>query len=106
MILCVSTQCSIKAEFVAACDAGKMILYLCSLLQELNINQHEATVLYAKTIEVPIMMAKAQQPTQCTQHVNIKHFSLLQWVKKDLMILTDISTNDNCADTLTKPLLG
>ena len=37
---------SSEAEFVAACDAGKYILYLRSLLEEIGLCQEDATVLY------------------------------------------------------------
>ncbi len=29
-----------------------------------------------------LMMANAQQPTKCTRHIEIKHFTLLDWVEK------------------------
>ena len=37
---------SIETEFVAACDAGKYILYLQSLLEEIGLRQEEATVIW------------------------------------------------------------
>jgi hypothetical protein len=50
------------------------------------------------------MMANAQQPTKRTRHMDIKHFALLDWVEQDLITLQDISTHDNAADAMTKPL--
>ncbi len=50
------------------------------------------------------MMANAQQPTRRTRHMDIKHFALLDWVEQDLLILEQISTNDNAADAMTKTL--
>ena len=37
---------STEAEFVAACDGGKYILYLRSLLEEIGLQQEDATILY------------------------------------------------------------
>ena len=37
---------STETEFAAACDAGKHILYLCSLLEEIGLRQTDATILY------------------------------------------------------------
>ena len=37
---------SIEAEFVAACEAGKYILYLHSLLEEIGLQQEDATIIY------------------------------------------------------------
>jgi hypothetical protein len=50
------------------------------------------------------MMANAQQPTRRTRHLDIKHFALLDWVERDLILLKTISTSDNAADAFTKPL--
>mmetsp|Transcript_22056 Transcript_22056/g.31605 ORF Transcript_22056/g.31605 Transcript_22056/m.31605 type:complete len:99 (+) Transcript_22056:1159-1455(+) len=47
-------------------------------------------------------MANAQQPTRRTRHMDIKHFSLLDWVGRDLIILQAIATADNAADAMTK----
>jgi len=48
-----------EADFIAACDAIKMILYFRSLLQELNIDQSHTTVMYEDTVSAPLM-ANAQ----------------------------------------------
>ena len=37
---------STEAEFVAACEAGKCILYLRSLLQKIGLRQDQATIIY------------------------------------------------------------
>ena len=92
-----------EAEFVAACDAGKIILFFRSLLEDLGIPQATATVLYEDN-NGALMMANAQQPTRRTRHIDIKHFSILDWVERDLLILQAISTHDNAADAMTKCL--
>jgi len=52
---------STEAEFTAACDAGKMILFFRSILDDLGYEQADATVLYEDN--GALMMANAQQPT-------------------------------------------
>jgi hypothetical protein len=94
---------STEAEFVAACDAAKMILFFRSILEDLGIPQEEVTVLYEDN-NGALMMANAQQPMRRTRHLDIKHFSLLDWVEKDLSILKAISTHDNASDAMTKML--
>jgi hypothetical protein len=94
---------STEAEFTAACDAGKMILFFRSLLQDLNIEQTQATILYEDN-NGALMMANAQQPTRRTRHMDIKKFALLDWVEEDIMILQSIKTAENAADGMTKPL--
>ncbi len=92
-----------EAKFVAACDAAKMILFFRSILEDLGIPQEEATVLYEDN-NGALMMANAQQLTRRTRHMDIKHFSLLDWVERDMTILHGISTHDNAADAMTKML--
>ena len=90
-----------EAEFTAACDAGKAILYVRSILDEINLPQDQATTLFIDN-NGALMMGNAQQPTRRTRHMELKKFALLDWVKHDLIIMRRISTKDNCADGLTK----
>jgi len=94
---------STEAEFTAACDAGKLILFLRSILEDLGLEQKNATVLYEDN-NGALMMANAQQPTRRTRHMDIKKFALLEWVEQDLLILQSVCTAENAADGLTKPL--
>ena len=94
---------STEAEFIAACDTAKMILFFRSLLDELGLPQTHATVLFEDNTGA-LLMANAQQPTRRTRHIEIKHFALLDWVEQDLLTLQSISTHDNAADAMTKTL--
>lgn len=94
---------STETEFVAACDAAKLILFFRSLLDDLGIPQTQATIIYEDN-KGALMMAIAQQPTRQTRHLDIIHFILLDWVERDLIILKTISTSDNAADAFTKLL--
>ena len=94
---------STQAEFSAACDAGKCILYVRSLLQEIGLPQDKATTLYINN-NGALLMANAQQPTRRTRHVEIKKFLLLEWVENDIIELQRITTSDNYSDGFTKPL--
>jgi hypothetical protein len=94
---------STEAEFIAACDTAKMILFYRSLLQEIGLEQQDATILFEDNYGA-LMMANAQQPTKRTRHIDIKHFAILDWVEQDMLILQAISTHDNTADAMTKTL--
>ena len=78
-----------EAEFRAACDAGIMILYFRSILEDLEFEQHNVTVLYEDN-NGALLMANAQQLTCQTRHMDIKKFALLDRVESDLVILRDI----------------
>ena len=94
---------STEAEFAAACEAGKTILYLRSILEDLQVDQMEATTLYEDN-RGALLMANAGQPTRRTRHIETTQFALLDWVKRDLLKLEYTATTNNCSDALTKPL--
>ena len=96
-------QSSTEAEFIAAVEAGKQILYLRSILDEINMPQESATVLYEDN-QGALLMANAQQPTKRSRHMDIKNFALQDWVKRDLILLKRISTKNNYSDAMTKSL--
>ena len=94
---------STEAEFAAACEAGKIILYLRTILEELGMEQEKATILYEDN-QGALMMANASQPTRRTRHVDTASFALLDWVSRDLLELTYTVTAMNNSDGMTKPL--
>ena len=94
---------STQAEFAAACDAGKCILYVRSLLDEIGIIQSTATTCYIDN-NGTLPMVNAQQPTKGTKHVDIKQFVLLEWVENNLITLNCIDTSDNYSNGFTKTL--
>ena len=49
-------------------------------------------------------MGNAQKPTPRTRHMDIKYFSICEWVDRDLMHLERIDTSINMSDHLTKAL--
>eukprot|EP00804_Cyclotella_cryptica_P030736 CCRYP_009176-RA/>CCRYP_009176-RA protein AED:0.05 eAED:-0.06 QI:0/-1/0/1/-1/1/1/0/645 len=94
---------STEAEFMAACDTGKMILFIRSILWDLGIPQQAATILYEDN-DACTAMANAQKPTTRTRHMDIRYFALAEWVEHDIMILERIHTSINLADHMTKVL--
>ena len=94
---------STEAEFVAATEAGKAILYIRTILEELNISQKDATILHVDN-NGALNMANQRQPTKSTRHMELKQFAIQQWVEKDLLYLRRITTSDNYADAMTKQL--
>jgi KUP system potassium uptake protein len=94
---------STEAEFMAACDVGRMCLFIRSILWDLDIPQEAATVAYEDN-DGCTSMGNAQKPTPRTRHIDIKYFALCDWIKRDLIILERIDTSINPSDHLTKPL--
>ena len=94
-------QSSTEAEFIAAAEAGKNILYLRTILSEIGIPQHQASVLFEDN-QGALLMGQAGQPTKRTKHIDVKHFAIQSWVERDLITFRRINTSDNSADALTK----
>jgi hypothetical protein len=88
---------------VAAYDTGKMILFVRSVLWDLNIPQEAATLLYEDN-DGCTAMGNAPKPTPRTRHIDITYFSLCKWVERDLILLDRIDTSINMSDHLTKSL--
>jgi len=80
------SQSSTEGEFMAACSAGRMILFVRSILWDLGIPQAAATLLYEDN-DACIAMANAQKPTTRTRHMDIKYNVLCEWVERDLILL-------------------
>ncbi len=95
---------STEAKFMAAYDTGKMTLFVCSILWDLNIPQEAATVLYEDN-DACTAMGNAQKPTTHTRHIDIKYFFICEWIERDLMLLERIDTSINMSDHLTKGAL-
>ncbi|KAL7550177.1 hypothetical protein ACHAWF_013417 [Thalassiosira exigua] len=98
-VACSSTE----AEFMAACDLGRMMLYIRSVLWDLHIPQEAATLLYEDN-DACTAMGNAQKPTTRTRHMDIKYFVLCDWIERDMLKLERVDTSLNMADHFTKPL--
>jgi hypothetical protein len=86
---------------MSAYDTGKMVLFIQSILWDLNIPQEVATLLYEGN-NACTAMANAQKPTPRTRHSDIKYFSLSEWVERDLMVLEQIDASINLLITLPR----
>ena len=92
---------STEAEFVAASDTGKSILYLRSLLSELGFPLTFPTPLLVDN-RGALYMVESQAPTKRTRHVDIRYFALLQWQQQKLLTVIPVPTANNISDSLTK----
>ena len=80
-----------------------MLLYMRSILWDLNVPQEAASWLYEDNYACTAM-ANVQKPTSCTQHMDIKYHVLCEWVELDLIVLERVDTTINKADHFTKIL--
>jgi hypothetical protein len=97
------TTLSTESEFMAAYDLEKMLLYIPSIMLDLNIPQETAIRLYEDN-EACTAMANTQKPMTRTQHMNIRYHILCKWVEQDLVILERVDTTINEANHFAKKL--
>ena len=85
-------QSSTEAEFTNMADAGKAALYLRWILEEIGISMDAPTPILADN-QGAVRLAKAQQPTRRTQHVEVKHFIISQWTDDEFIDFVNSSTD-------------
>ncbi len=95
-------QSSTEAEFCNMADAGKAALYLRSILEQIGIEQILPTEILADNRGAR-QLSNARQPTRRTRHVDMKHFVILEWTEEERIAYSDVKTQNNFSDSLTKP---
>ena len=71
---------------MAACDTGKMSLFVRSILYDLDVPQEASTCLY-KDNKSAIGMGNTQKPTTRTRHMDVRYFALAERIERDLLPL-------------------
>ena len=69
---------STEAEFYALTEAGKLVLYVRFVLQELGMEQTQPTTIYEDNRGC-LQMTQALKPTKRTRHVETRYFAILEW---------------------------
>lgn len=91
-----------EAEFMAACEAAKNLLWLKQFFKEIGINQ-DCTTLYLdnqsaiKLINNPVYHKK-------TKHIDVKYNFIREKVEQKLINIKFVKSSDQLADVFTKAL--
>jgi len=94
---------STESELYAACEAAKYSKYIRSVLTYLGFPLTNPTPIYEDNAAT-IAVSNNERATKRLRHVDLRHFAILHWVQNGDITLKHISTSDNPADNLTKPL--
>ena len=92
---------STEAEFYALTEAGKLVLYIQFVLEDLSLQQVAPTTIYEDN-KGCLEMTQALKPTKRTRHVETRYFAILEWSQTDQIQIKKIDTADNASDNLTK----
>lgn len=90
-----------EAEYVAAAACAQDLINLKGLLNDLKVNNN--TILYCDN-KSSILMSKSNENSKRAKHIDIKIHFLRDLISKELIKIDYVSTDQNLADMLTKPL--
>ncbi|XP_067209204.1 uncharacterized protein [Linepithema humile] len=91
------------AEYIAAHDATKKIVWTRGILEELGISQLKPTVLHRNNIAAGQLI---NNPVfyRHTKHIDIKFHYTRDIIKQGSLLVKHAASNEQLADILTKPL--
>lgn len=96
-----------ESEYIAACDASKIGMWLRGLLRELQRGQYLGKSLQVKLFSdntACIAMAKDPIAHAKTKHIEVRYHYIRQLVAYGKLSIEHIGTEEMLADILTKPL--
>ena len=94
---------SAEAEYVAASEAAKEAIYLRNVLSSLNCEQLQPTVMFEDS-ESCIQLSKQPLRKNRLKHVELRYHFIRDAIKKHHVQFQWISSKEQPADLLTKPL--
>ena len=80
-----------------------MTLYVRSILDDMGIDQTEATQMFEDN-QGCLQLAVEGQPTKRSRHIEVREFAVMDWVERDLLNIVRVETANNSADAFTKAL--
>ncbi|CAH9062481.1 unnamed protein product [Cuscuta epithymum] len=89
-----------EAEYIAAAEAGKEMLWLKRFLQELGIHQKEYKVHCDS--QSALDLSKNSMYHSRTKHIDIRYHWIRETIDQQLLRLVKINTKENPSDMLTK----
>ena len=98
-------QSSMEAEYVAAAEATREIIWLRSLLGELGLGQDGPTPMFVDN-QTAIRLSSNPSTHARSKHIDIKHHLVREHVEFGTIKLNYIETAKQRADALTKALGG
>jgi hypothetical protein len=96
-------QSSAEAEYIAAADAAKSIVYIRQLLAHLTCPQQQPTQLQMDS-QAAICIAMQDSNNHRRKHIDVKHHYLREQAQAGTITLSWVPTAEQVADIFTKPL--
>lgn len=99
----VVTLSTTEAEFIAAASSACQVVWLRRILEVLNQEQSNPTVVFCDNISA-IKLSKNPVMHGCSKHIDVRFHFLQDLVRDGILELIQCSTQQQVADVLTKPL--
>ncbi|KAL8148384.1 hypothetical protein AgCh_005672 [Apium graveolens] len=94
-----------EAEYMVASEAVKEAIWLRNLMTELGIQQESKFVVFCDN-QSALHLIKNQAYHGRTKHIDVKYHFIREVVSERNILVKKVSTHDNPADMLTKPVSG
>ncbi|XP_019101850.1 PREDICTED: uncharacterized protein LOC109133303 [Camelina sativa] len=97
------SRSSKEAEYRVVANAASELRWICSLLSEMGIVLPVAPVLYCDNVGATYLCANPVFHTRM-KHIAIDYHFIREFIQAGVLRVTHVSSNDQLADALTKPL--
>lgn len=94
---------STEAEYRSVANTASEVTWICSLLSELGISLNSAPVIYCDNIGATYLCANPVFHSRM-KHIAIDYHFIRNLIQAGALRVSHVSTNDQLADALTKPL--
>jgi hypothetical protein len=94
---------SAEAEYVALTEVSKELTWIRSVAEGLNVEYPKTVTVYTDS-QSAMSMVVNQRFSNRTKHVEIKYHYVREEATKGNILLKYVSTDENVADMMTKPL--
>lgn len=91
------------AEYVAMCETAKEVIWTRQLLEDLGINQKNATILHCDNVAAKLLIKNPVYHKR-TKHIDVKFHYTREQVKNGLIEVQHIESSNQLADIFTKNL--
>jgi hypothetical protein len=93
---------STEAEYIAACEAGKEIIWFNEFLHEIGLS--EDTIELRIDNKSSIELAKNPVFHKRTKHIRLRYHKIREWVQEKEFKISHVTSGEMAADFLTKPV--
>lgn len=94
-----------KAEFIALCTTTKAVVWLRRLLKDLNCSKIGPTTIFSDN-QRAITVMNTPESVKRSKHIEVQYFYTCEKQRDKEIKVKYINTQNQLADTLTKPLTG